>query len=122
METDKESLAQFFLFLFLRDSDPCVGWGAPLCGGRLHCEGCGGHLHGDGSERISGGQGRGARTRREWLQPPRQEIEADYYDGRGGRGAIFRSQITSGMEGENLTIITAPGTSGAREQEVMEDQ
>lgn len=42
--------------------------------------------------------------------------------GEGGRGAIFRSQITSGMEGENITIITAPGMSGTKEQEVMEDQ
>lgn len=39
-----------------------------------------------------------------------------------GRGAIFTSQITSGMEGENITIITAPGMSRAKEQEVMEDQ
>lgn len=118
IEKDEEFLA----LSFLRDSDPCVGWGMPLCRGRLHHERHGGHLHDDGLERIFGGQGRGARTRREWLQPPRQEIEEDYYDGGGGRGAIFRSQITSGMEGENITIITAPGMSGAKEQEVMEDR
>lgn len=56
------------------------------------------------------------------MQPPRQEIEEDYYDG-GGEGGNFQKPNYFWDGGEkNITVITAPGMSGAKEQEVMEKQ
>lgn len=107
--------------MFLHDSDPRVGRGTPFCSGRLHCEGRG--REGVGVISMTTDrrgflvakvveQGQGVSD----CSHPDRKSKRTTTMREGGRGAIFRSQITSGMEGQNITIITAPGMSGTKEQ------
>lgn len=56
------------------------------------------------------------------MQPPRQEIEEDYHDGGWGGGNFQKPNYFWDGGEKNITVITAPGKSGAEEQEVMEKQ
>lgn len=119
------SIKYFWLNLFSPQtgSGPCVGWGTRL----LHCEGCRGHFHDDGSEGIFFfffvakvvEQGQGVSD----CSHPDRKSKRTTMMGEGRWGCNFQKPNYFWDGGEkNITIITAPGMSSAKEQEVMENQ
>lgn len=82
---------------------PWGGCSALLFKGCLHGDRCGSSPW-RWIELDVGRQGRGPRTRQEWLQPPRQEIEEEHSkEGSRGKRCNFTSQITSGMEERKIS-------------------
>lgn len=91
--------------------------------GTLLLKGC---LHGDrcGSSpwrwigADAGRQGRGPRTRREWLQPPRQEIEEKHFEGGElvKKGAISQAKLLLGWRREKYHSNNSTGDVRTRKQ------